>query len=82
MTWLPAQDAAEQGGVETLWRGEAALHLRDGHLVLGRGGQEGQATGDRAEVVGGGVGEGAAPHPRGDTHLCFYPIYAAQNRLR
>lgn len=49
--YSPAQDTTEEGGVEALRRGEAALHLRYRHLVLGGGGEEGEAAWHGAEHV-------------------------------
>jgi len=45
----PAQDSAQQGSVEALRWGEAALHLPHRHLVLGVGAEQRQATRDRTE---------------------------------
>lgn len=49
--YSPTQDTTEEGGVEALWRGEAALHLRHRHLVLGGGGEEGEAAWHGAEHI-------------------------------
>jgi hypothetical protein len=49
----PSEDATQKGGVEALWWGQPPLHLRNGDLVLGGGGQEGEAARGRAEDVSG-----------------------------
>lgn len=54
----PAQDSAQQGGVEALRWGEASLHLADRHLVFGGGAEQRQATGHRTEHLG-RVGHGS-----------------------
>lgn len=45
----PAQDSAQQRGVETLRRREASLHLADRHLVLGGWAEQWQAARHRTE---------------------------------
>lgn len=78
---LPAQDAAEEGGVETLGGREPSLHLPDRHLVLGGGAEQGEAARHRAEdlvgirhpsdqavFVHGQGGDGGAVRLRGDGH--------------
>ena len=50
---LPSENSAKEGSVETLWRRESPLDLSDGHLVLGGGGQEGEAAWHGAEDVRG-----------------------------
>lgn len=49
---LPAEDSAQQRGIEALGRREASLHLADRHLVLGGGAEEREATGHRTEDLG------------------------------
>ena len=50
---LPPENSTKKGGVETFrWR-EPALDLCNCDLVLGGGGEEGEAAGDGAEDVGG-----------------------------
>ena len=65
--YLPSEDPTKEGGVEALGRGEAALDLGYGHLVLRGRGQQGQPARCRAEylqgkllvgVLGGGGGGG------------------------
>lgn len=46
-----AKDTPEEGGIEALGRGEAALYLRHRHLILGGRGEEGQPAGHGAENV-------------------------------
>ena len=50
---LPSENSAKEGSVETLWRRESPLDLSNGHLVLGGGGQEGEAAWHGAEDVRG-----------------------------
>ena len=52
---LPSQHTAQKGGVQALWRGEAALDLRDRDLVLRGRAQQGEPPRHRAEDVGGEV---------------------------
>ena len=55
----PAQHAAQQRGVETLGRGQPPLHLGDGDLVLGGGGEEGEAARGGAEHLQGELAQSA-----------------------
>ena len=50
---VPPENSTQKGGVEAFRRRESALNLCDCDLVLGGGGEEGEATGDGAEDVGG-----------------------------
>lgn len=65
----PAEDSAQQRGVEALRRGEAPLHLPDRHLVLGGGAEQREATRDRTEdlrrVGHGPHAEALLPHGQG-----------------
>lgn len=78
---LPAEDPAEERGVETLGGREPPLHLPDRHLVLGGGAEQGQAAGhgaenlvgirdpsDQAVLVHGQRGDGGAIGLGGDGH--------------
>lgn len=47
----PAQDAAQQGGIEALWRGQSSFHLSDGDFVLGGGAEQWESTRYRTEKV-------------------------------
>ena len=49
--YLPSEDPTKEGGVEALGRGEAALDLGYGHLVLGGGRQQRQPARHAAECV-------------------------------
>ena len=51
--YIPSEDPTKEGGVEALGRGEAALDLGYGHLVLRGRGQQRQPARRRAEDVGG-----------------------------
>jgi len=46
---LPAEDSAEERGVEALGGREPSLHLPDRHLVLGGGAEKREAAGHGAE---------------------------------
>lgn len=48
----PAEDSAQQGGVEALRGREAPLHLAHRHLVLGGGAEQREATRHRTEHLG------------------------------
>ena len=50
---LPPENSTKQGCVEALWRRESALNLCHCDLVLGGGGEEGEASWDGAEDVRG-----------------------------
>lgn len=65
----PAEDAAQQRSVEALGGSQAPLHLPNGHLVLGVGAEQREATRDRAEDLGrvgqSGEAEALLPHAQG-----------------
>ena len=48
-----SENTAKEGGIEALWWREPPLDLSNGHLVLGGGGEEGEAARSRTEDVGG-----------------------------
>lgn len=77
----PAENPAEERGVETLGGREPPLHLPDRHLVLGGGAEQREAAGhgaedlvgirhpsDQAVLVHGQAGDAGAVGLRGDGH--------------
>ena len=48
----PPEDSSEERCIEAFRRGQPPLHLGDGHLVLGRRAEEGEAPRHGAEDVG------------------------------